>query len=228
MSSTALPFNCSRTKSTTNPNTTTGEPTIMSTTAKSTTSKVGAVSTKPKPAAKPAAKKAPVAKPEADVTDGLKATKTTTKVEHPKPAPVAGHTHLKLRTERNVEIIAAHCTVKGAISVSGPWVTVTNSKAQELFDQLNESGKSAAIFDRRVIDFFTAELAIARPTIKDDRTSVHAKVLAAGRDGLKTGALDSFAFEMKTDGTLKVNVQSKGGQPVQFPTQRDALASFAA
>lgn len=209
----------SRSKSNTNPNTTApGEPTIMSTTAKTTarksttktTSKVGAVNTKPK-ATKAASTPAPVAKPETVA-----------------PAAAAGYTNVKLRSARNTEIIAAHCTVKGAIKVTGPWITVTNAKAQELFDQLNEAGKSAAIFDRRVIDYFTATLAIARPTIKDDRTSVHAQVLAAGRAGLKAGDLTSFGFVMKTDGTLKVEAVAKDGTTTLFGTQRDALSKLAA
>lgn len=191
----------------------------MSTTAKTTarksTTKVGAVNTKPKATTKKAATAKPVAP-------------STSKLEVAAPAAAAGYTNVKLRSDRNTEIIAAHCTVKGAIKVTGPWITVTNAKAQELFDQLNEAGKSAAIFDRRVLDYFTATLAIARPTIKDDRTSVHAQVLAAGRAGLKAGDLSSFGFVMKTDGTLKVEAVAKDGTTTLFGTQRDALSKLAA
>lgn len=140
------------------------------------------------------------------------ATKTPTA-----PKPGRGFTVVELRTPHQSDIVKASSKglPAGSLKFEDRWVVVKNENAQAVVDKVNGNAGDVGIFDRRVLDYFTAVILLGNDKLTDTRSSLHARLIQVGRG--KPG----FRFEMKQDGTLLVHVGNKA-----LGTQKEAMTAL--
>lgn len=143
------------------------------------------------------------------------------KADVPVPTPSKDTLAIGLRTDRQVGIVTEYGGGAG-VTVVGFHVVVSRKQAQAVYNRITKALPDASMFERRVLDYTLAML-VLDGDVDDERTSTHAKLLAAGRAATKSKAITQLGVAMRTDGTLVVAAIDKAGKTHEFATQKDAL-----
>jgi len=150
-------------------------------------------------------------------------TKTKTTAQPvPAPKPSRGWKVITLRTPAQAGKIKDATKGLGAtaITFTDRHVAVNEKQAQPIIDKVVKAGAAfsgtAGIFDKRVYDYFVAEMLLTIPAAVDPRDTLAARLVAVGRE------TDGFRLEMNQDGTLTVWVGDDS-----LGTIRAAMAKLA-